>query len=1633
MATAEAMESPEAAGRGVRPATPATPATSPIRRRSPPTTPPPYGDGLDGSAGAGNPAGVRKYVDYKMEAAPSWDGERPEQMYREYARNLRLWLIEAEERLPQQLIGKRIIDSIPYGSRLSALVGHLSVEEITAADGYKQVIQCIEEAHEYLKVAKLEQAFSAAIFGGRRKAGQTITGFLATKRASFSELKKQGLDLLSTDAGQHLLGHLVMRQGGFSNDEQQRIRVLTDGSIDFRKVEPAIRKIFGDAVDDPPGPGGPRHRTFWEGEEEDDYEQDGYDMEVFYGDFPVEADEDIFQDLLEEDEAGDVFMCLDAPLPSMMDEDQAVQYAGELLTYIYGETADRWQRKGKGKGKSKSKSKGKGKGKDKNSAGKGFGVYGAGNALTYPEHRRALQTARMDRGYSRPPSFPSPGRPRTSLQDIKARTRCHQCKQLGHWSRECPQRQTSRPRSPVPQASGTPAGTPRVSANHFFLNDPVQLENGVSEICFQGSRDGPPMFTGFIEAEPALDDVSPDGPGQLVRPDLPSMFEEYMSGAFLNYTFATCHEPGGCALIDTAAQHGLIGAQTLEAHDRFLQNNFRLRIQVTDEVGGTVKGVCGSEQVTKVAYIAIGVGGKPGVLRVQVVPGVIPCLVPAYLLTDAGAIIDMPGSRVCYTHVGALQNMTRRSSGHMEVNMCEFGESWKIPANYGFIKSEIWGEPFVPTKLSLAVFDGAGKAAAIPSAMAALCAAVFLCLGQPGEWSPRANYLSASAPACEEAGCQTRGAGGQSIATTSRRAKPVSSGPGGTSSSASYSGRGGTRGAAEASGGAPRQVKVPFPGAEIVSDLCSPEYHPRCERGLVLDQVHTLCHGRADPQDAAGPDVYLEQRADLPGPGLPDSWREEEGDGGEARSTPEPRFRGAWPAEDARDELDGATCESPRAASRTFSSGDWDADVSGSWFPRRRDGAGKRAFRGRVESVGQGGQDGTWAASGSSVVDASVSSLPVWGTPLDVVSGGGPSDLALQRRTAGMPVPVARLQQPCGLGNGDQVMCDVPPRESEEDCASRSGSLPMPSVPGLHAAVGVGTGVPGVAEQGRLQPGADARLAEHINNREGFCFLGWMSDTEMMEKMAAVCKLVPSIDLGSAAVFSFSGTVVPSQVPVRCRCPLGPRIIAAPSGAGQWNLLQIDRTGNDEYDLAVPSSVFVIQSFEDDFLKYAKDQEFEPIEVALDKSIKKKLNGSLDKVLKNVEQYFEMWEEECSGEPDDSEVLEVSVAIPGTSSVQPVPLDPSRAVEVEIDHDDLCAQQRVRCLPMDLEMTSLCNDLRDFAVSGEAWRDFHGQSMLLSLHPRQALLPQAGPAGRTLRWTAVMVQPGTWKWIENGACGAWHRDARKHLAVAVIYRWPEVMENYATSFDLSDREKSDILRCHVNLGHPGTREFVRLLRAAGSRNDVIQYVLREFQCPGCVKERRPPTRLPAATPRTYDFNVIVGVDLLFVHVGSRAEHPVLNITCLGTLYSTFGVIDPLQRSAHVTWKAFARLWLRVFGAPQYLVFDEGREFTASTFQDGLDRHGIIPLEVARNAPFTNGVVERRGGLFKEVYYRTRELVQPTSFEEVEIMVFEVSWSLQTLVNRSGYSPAQRVLGRQPSLALDTLADQREYLKDRGAC
>ena len=152
----------------------------------------------------------------------------------------------------------------------------------------------------------------------------------------------------------------------------------------------------------------------------------------------------------------------------------------------------------------------------------------------------------------------------------------------------------------------------------------------------------------------------------------------------------------GTALVDTAAQHGLVGRNTLGQHDSYLKSKFGLQVQWTHESGGSVRGVCGAEESTQVAYVPIGIGGRSGVLRVQVVPGDIPFLLPAYFLTDLEAVIDMKHAMIMYMKLGVKQYMKRLSTGHVAVSIVEFGRGFNVPSNLAVQRSQAWCTETVP-------------------------------------------------------------------------------------------------------------------------------------------------------------------------------------------------------------------------------------------------------------------------------------------------------------------------------------------------------------------------------------------------------------------------------------------------------------------------------------------------------------------------------------------------------------------------------------------------------------------------------------------------------------------------------------------------------------------------------------------------------------------------------------------------------------------------------------------------------------------------------------------------------------------------------------------------------------------------
>ena len=109
---------------------------------------------------------------------------------------------------------------------------------------------------------------------------------------------------------------------------------------------------------------------------------------------------------------------------------------------------------------------------------------------------------------------------------------------------------------------------------------------------------------------------------------------------------------------------------------------------------------------------------------------------------------------------------------------------------------------------------------------------------------------------------------------------------------------------------------------------------------------------------------------------------------------------------------------------------------------------------------------------------------------------------------------------------------------------------------------------------------------------------------------------------------------------------------------------------------------------------------------------------------------------------------------------------------------------------------------------------------------------------------------------------------------------------------------------------------------------MVQWVRKNFSCDVCQARTRPKPRRISAIPKSFRLNHVVGVDLVFLRMPGKEKVPYLNATCWGSHYQMLQKVPKGKKKALNVWLAFCRSWLRVFGAPEIIVVDEGKEFTA---------------------------------------------------------------------------------------------------------
>eukprot|EP00439_Symbiodinium_sp_Y106_P027607 s1170_g3.t1 len=232
------------------------------------------------------------------------------------------------------------------------------------------------------------------------------------------------------------------------------------------------------------------------------------------------------------------------------------------------------------------------------------------------------------------------------------------------------------------------------------------------------------------------------------------------------------------------------------------------------------------------------------------------------------------------------------------------------------------------------------------------------------------------------------------------------------------------------------------------------------------------------------------------------------------------------------------------------------------------------------------------------------------------------------------------------------------------------------------------------------------------------------------------------------------------------------------------------------------------------------------------------------------------------------------------------------------------------------------------------------------------------------------------------------------------------------------REQKDALqRIHQNLGHPDAATLARTLRVGGAPEYLWKWAKQHCRCPACVSGARPKAPRPTAVPRSYAPNAVVAVDLF--HMPSwdnQGEKELfLNMVDLGT---NFQMIERIpSKEAVVVWKAMSRTWGRFLGWPQMILCDQGTEFLGQ-FKDKCHELGIILHTIGDQ----NGRCERHGALWKMLFERAKWINAPASLDEWKLLIRETEAAKNRLSDRSGFSPAQRMLGQTPRVSAELHSD-----------
>ncbi|CAE7354719.1 unnamed protein product [Symbiodinium microadriaticum] len=239
-------------------------------------------------------------------------------------------------------------------------------------------------------------------------------------------------------------------------------------------------------------------------------------------------------------------------------------------------------------------------------------------------------------------------------------------------------------------------------------------------------------------------------------------------------------------------------------------------------------------------------------------------------------------------------------------------------------------------------------------------------------------------------------------------------------------------------------------------------------------------------------------------------------------------------------------------------------------------------------------------------------------------------------------------------------------------------------------------------------------------------------------------------------------------------------------------------------------------------------------------------------------------------------------------------------------------------------------------------------------------------------------------------------------------------------FSLHPQLRREIFKVHRNLNHPSKEVFLRALKHAGTKDEIIAWVKEHFSCPLCESARRPMAARPAHLARCLTFNSVIAIDLFYLNLFG-AEKIFLVCVDHGTGYVQ--VARCRDAKAVTVRQELCRAWVQPFGVPGLILCDQGPEFIGSQFQEHMSQLGAAVHYTDGASPWQNGKAERTVQTLKNKILLTIKDITAHE-EELDVVVAHVVSAYNSMYDRHGFTPDQRVFGRSVRMPASLLADDR---------